>query len=58
MSYLAERSTLCHNDVKLAFACSIFEESLHGARAADRHDDLIRVDVLQGLHGDVVGRSL
>lgn len=58
LKYLAEGGALCHDDVELAFACSVFQEGLHGARAPDCHDDLIGVDVLQGLHGNVVSRSL
>lgn len=58
LSYLAEGSALGHDDVELAFACGVFEEGLHCARAADSHDDLIRVNVLQRLHRNVVSRSL
>lgn len=58
LSYLAEGGALCHDDVELAFACSVFEEGLHRARAANSHDDLVRVNVLQGLHRNVVSRSL
>ena len=58
LSYLAEGGTLCHYDVKLAFDSSVLEEGLHGARATYRHDDLVRVDVLQSLHCNVVSCSL
>ena len=44
--------------MEFAFARGIFEEGLHGARAADGHDDLVGVDVLQGLHGNVVCGAL
>lgn len=44
--------------MKLALACGIFEERLHRARAPDSHDDFIGVDVLKGLHGNVVSGSL
>lgn len=57
-SHLAEGGALRHDDVELALARGVFEEGLHGARAADSHDDLVGVDVLQGLHLDVVGRPL
>lgn len=58
LSYLAEGGALSHDDMELAFARSVFEEGLHRARAADGHDDLIRVNVLQGLHCNVVSCSL
>lgn len=58
LSYLAEGSALRHNDMKLAFACSVLEEGLDCARTANSHDDLIRVDVLQRLHCNVVSCSL
>lgn len=58
LRYLAEGSALCHDDVELALASCVFEEGLDGARTADSHDDLIRVNVLQSLHGYVVGCSL
>ena len=44
--------------MELALACCILQEVLHSARAANGHDDLVGVDVLQGLHGDVVRRAL
>lgn len=58
LSYLAEGSTLCHDDMKLAFSSSVFEEGLNRARTANSHDDLIRVNVLQGLHCNIVSCSL
>lgn len=58
LSYLAEGCALCHDDMKLAFTCSVFEKGLDCARSANCHDDLIGVDVLQGLHGNVVCCSL
>lgn len=59
LSYLAEGSALRHDDMKLAFAlCSVFEEGLDRARTANSHDDLVRVDVLQRLHCNVVSCSL
>lgn len=57
-AYLAEGSTFCHDDMKLAFASSVFEECLNGTRTSDSHDDFIGVNVLQGLHGNVVSSPL
>lgn len=58
LRYLAKGGTLRHDDMELAFARSIFEEGLHGARATDSHDDFIRVNVFQGLHRNVISCSL
>lgn len=59
LNYLAEGGALGHNDVKLALACScVLEKSLDCPRAADGHDDLFGVDVLQCLHRNVVGGPL
>ena len=38
-----------HNDLKLSAASGQLEKSLHGPRLAHRHDDLVGVDVLNGL---------
>lgn len=57
-AYLAEGSTFRHDDMKLAFACSVFEERLNGTRTSHSHDDFIGVDVFQGLHGNVVSSPL
>lgn len=57
--YLAEGGALGHDDVKLALAWScVLEKSLNCPRAADGHDDLFGVDVLQRLHGNVVSGPL
>lgn len=58
LRYLAKGGTLRHDDMELAFARGIFEEGLHGARATNSHDDLVGVNVFQGLHRNVVSCSL
>lgn len=57
-THLTEGRTLCNNDVKFAFPRRVFQESFHRSGAADGHDDLVRVDVFQRLHGDVVCGAL
>lgn len=57
-TYLTEGSTLSHNDMEFTLSCCIFQEGLYGARTSDSHDDLIRMDVLQSLHGNIVCGSL
>lgn len=56
--YLAEGRTLCHDDLELALASGFLQEGLDRARVADGHDHLIGVDVLQGLHCNVISRAL
>ncbi len=42
----------------LRFPRRVFQERLHRSGAADGHNDLVRVDVFQRLHGDVVCGAL
>lgn len=59
LNYLAEGGALGHYDVKIALVFSrVLEKSLNRPRAADSHDDLFGVDVLQRLHRNVVGGPL
>lgn len=45
--------------MKIALVFSrVLEKSLNRPRAADSHDDLFGVDVLQRLHRNVVGGAL
>lgn len=53
-SYLAERSTLCNNDMELPLPGCLFKEGLNCSRKANGHDDLVGVDVLQGLGCNVL----
>ena len=40
---------LGHNDLELPVPGGKLKESLHGSRLPDRHDDLVGVDMLDGL---------
>lgn len=55
---MTEGRAFRNDNVKFALSCCIFKESLHCSGASDSHDDFIRVDVFQSLHGDVVCGSL
>lgn len=57
-AHLTEGRTLCNNNMEFAFPRCVFQERFHRSGAANGHDDLVGVDVLQRLHGDVVCGAL